>query len=57
MKLLQSAEIEIKKSRFIAYYYELTTKEEAKRPFKQEQELKEKSCIYVVENGNFKKEE
>ena len=33
MKLLQSKEIEIKKSRFIAYYYELTTKEEAKKIF------------------------
>lgn len=54
MKLLQSKEIEIKKSRFIAYFYELTTKEEAKKIFetlkKEHKKARHIPYAYILEN-------
>ena len=54
MKLLYRAEIEVKKSKFLSYYYELTSKEEAKEIFetlkKEHKKARHIPYAYILEN-------
>ena len=54
MKLLNTVEIERKKSKFIAYYYEITSKQEAKEIYKSLKKEHKKArhipYAYILEN-------
>ena len=54
MKLLNTVEIERKKSKFIAYYYEITTKQEAKDLYetlkKEHKKARHIPYAYILEN-------